>query len=294
MNVMNTRIRFEHGRSLASILAAAMIVMFSSMGCGESVNKPEESAVETAARATAELSGARIFFAHQSVGENIVEGVGRLEAENAGVRLAVMDPAVAQSASGGFLAHARLGRNGDPKGKTDAFVAALESGLGSKVDIALQKYCYVDFDASTNVEDVFAHYKSGIDRIRQEFPRLKIVHVTAPLMAVQSGPKATIKKLLGRAPDHYVDNLVREQFNALLRREYEGREPVFDLAALEGTRPGQPREALSFDGKTVYALLPEYTTDGGHLTPDAQRRMAAALLSFLARVRGSAQAVVAE
>ena len=271
---------------MESRLLIAIAVSLLAMGCGGVMEQPSgPSDLSVAADAATRLKDARVLFAHQSVGGNIVDGILSLQKE-VGSNLHVIDLEAASTASTGFIAHARLGQNGDPKGKTDAFVAALEGGLGQRVDIALQKYCYADFDRTTNAADVFTSYQRGIDRIRHDFPDVSVVHVTAPLMAVQSGPKAVIKKLIGRAPDHYEENLVREQFNDLMRRAYQGREPLFDLASLESSRPGQPRDALSLGSSTVYALLPEYTTDGGHLNAGAERRVAAAFLSFLADVAG--------
>jgi pimeloyl-ACP methyl ester carboxylesterase len=135
------------------------------------------------------------------------------------------------------------------------------------------------------VQEVFSYYQQGIDRIHREFPNLTVVHVTAPLMTIQTGPKAFVKKLLGRAPGQFEDNMVREQFNELVRQTYRGREPVFDLARLESSTPGAPsRTSSSFKGETAYGLLPEYTTDGGHLTGPAEQLIAAEFLRFLANV----------
>jgi hypothetical protein len=263
-------------------LIVAAVVPLVTSGCGGSVERTTSTKSSDVVRAITRLREARVFFAHQSVGGNIIDGVAAIQNDSTEPHLNVIDIGAVTGMSGGFLAHARLGKNGDPKGKTDAFVTALEGGLGSQADIALQKYCFVDFDAHTDATEIFAYYKQGVDRVRSKFPNLKVAHVTVPLMAVQGGPKAAIKKLLGRAPDYYAENIVRERFNDLIRQTYKGREPIFDLAFLEASKPGQPREALSFGDSTVYALLPEYTTDGGHLNSAAQRRIATEFLSFLA------------
>ena len=143
----------------------------------------------------------------------------------------------------------------------------------------------MDFGPTTDAQQVFSYYQQGIERIQRGFPSLTVVHVTAPLMAVQAGPKAFVKKLLGRAPGQFEDNVVRERFNELMRQTYGGREPVFDLARLESSRPGAPsRISSSFNGDTAYGLLPGYTTDGGHLTGTAERLIAAEFLRFLANV----------
>ena len=85
-------------------------------------------------------------------------------------------------------------------------------------------------------------------------------------------------------PDHYQDNIARHEFNELLRIEYTQRAPIFDLEALECSRPGEDPEAISFlQGAKVYSLRPEYTTDGGHLNATGRARIAAELVEFLSR-----------
>ena len=235
--------------------------------------------------AEAKLQQRRIFFAHQSVGGNIMDGVAALQQEPDAPRLRVLEiKGQLPATDGPFLAHARLGQNGDPRSKTEAFITALESGLGRTADVAMQKYCYVDIDAKTDVSQLFTYYRDAMARLHREFPQLTIVHVTTPLVRVQSGPKALVKRLLGRAPDHYEDNIARNRYNDLLRREYASREPVFDLAAIEASRPGGSPEPFQFKGVDVFELRAEYTTDGGHLNADARRRVAGDFLSFLAGV----------
>jgi lysophospholipase L1-like esterase len=123
-------------------------------------------------------------------------------------------------------------------------------------------------------------------KARAENPEVTLVHVTVPLVTVQSGLKARVKKLLGREPDHYGDNRARERFNELMRREYASREPLFDLAAIESTRPDGSRETFEFGGVTSASLVPTYTTDGAHLNPDGRRRVAEQFVAFLADVAG--------
>ena len=262
----------------------AFVGLLVSVGCGERVDPQPSVESPQAARATEALGHAKVFFAHQSVGENIVDGLATLRTESGSQGLKLIDMRTAKDASGGFFAHAKLGTNGDPKGKTDAFVSALEGGLGREVDIAFQKYCFADILADTDVKELFEYYKQGMNRVHQEFPDLRIVHVTAPLVHVQSGPRAVIKRLIGRIPDHYDENLTRGRFNALMRKEYQGREPLFDLAAIEASRPGQTPEPFQFRGSDIYELRPEYTTDGAHLNEAARTRVASELVTFLSGI----------
>jgi hypothetical protein len=255
--------------------------------CVQSRKETVQPGPQDAQAAIASLSKARIFFAHQSVGGNIMDGLRRLRPASEPGTLRIVDW---QSAANGdedrspaFFAHARLGENGKPASKTAAFISALESGLGNRVDIAMQKYCYVDIDTATDVAALFASYKQAMERLQNEFPRMTLVHMTAPLMSVQSGPRAIIKKWIGRVPDYYEENIARDRFNELMRREYAGRAPLFDLAALEASRPGGVPESVEFRNAKVYSLLPEYTHDGGHLNEAAQERIASEFVVFLAR-----------
>lgn len=280
-------------RSLRQIRASVMTLttvalLGAATGCGRSMDQSADrnTSTSTVAASWQALHGARVFFAHQSVGENIVEGLTTLRHEAGPNQLPIVelkDMAARPDPAGAVFIHARLGRNGDPGGKTAAFVETLERGLGRQLDVAFQKYCFVDIDTSTDVKTLFEHYRVAMARVRGEFPALTVVHVTTPLMRVQSGPRAIVKKWLGRTPDYYEDNLARWRFNELMRHEYAGREPVFDLAALEASRPGGAPEPIAFGNASVFTLRPEYTDDGAHLNADARRRVASELLGFLAR-----------
>lgn len=228
------------------------------------------------------LAAKRVFFGHQSVGANIMDGVAELIRERPDLKLKVLDLDSARGAVGGFFAHARLGANGKPMTKTDDFARVIDGGQLSALDIAFHTYCYVDIVESSDIAALFAHYRETMARLRAAHPGVRFVHVTVPLTEVQSGPKAVVKKLLGRAPLGYLDNLRRERFNDMMRAEYSGREPVFNLAAVESTGPNGEAGTISFGGVSGKALLPMYTVDGGHLNELGRRRAAEELIVFLA------------
>lgn len=232
--------------------------------------------------AWARLRERRIWFGHQSVGANIMEGVAEVSAREGGPGLRVVEGDPGDGA--GVFAHSPVGKNEFPGLKTDDFAARIEAGLGGHVDIAFHKYCYVDILDTTDVERVFGHYRDTMARLKSQYPNVTFVHVTAPLVRVQAGPRATFKKLLGQPPGRYASNFQRERFNQLLRAEYGGREPLFDLAAVESTRPDGSRESIALGGRSGYALVPAYTDDGSHLNAAGRQRAAEALLALLARL----------
>jgi hypothetical protein len=231
-----------------------------------------------------ELARERVFFGHQSVGWNIVEGIADLARERSapGVRIVEGDSAADGRPA---LAHAAIGRNGAPGGKTDAFAARIEGGLGNRVDIALHKYCYADIGSGTDAAAVFEHYRATMARLHAEYPGVVFVHVTVPLVALRNrGLRLAVQRLIGHAPERVASNIVRERFNDLMRQEYAGREPLFDLAQLESTHPDGRRERIPFSGRPGYSLVPGYSSDGSHLNGPGRRRIARALLVFLAEL----------
>ncbi|HYL88821.1 MAG TPA: hypothetical protein VEU32_08650 [Burkholderiales bacterium] len=230
-------------------------------------SSPALHAADPALRADLQrMAQERIYFAHQSVGANILQGVKELSAR-AGVPVFVKDEFVPE--------------NGDPLRKLENFRRSV--GTGSRYDIALVKFCYVDIDADTDVAALFDQYRMVISELRAKNPRTVFVHVTLPLTTVQTGPKAWVKRLLGRSPYGTVENVRRDEYNRLLRGTYAGREPIFDLARLESTKPDGTVATVTWEGVSAPALSPEYTSDGGHLNALGRARAAREFIAVLAR-----------
>ncbi len=220
------------------------------------------------------LRSSRIYFGHQSVGRNILDGLAGLT--EGAIAVAPLDSARGSSQ---FFVESQIGRNGEPATKCAHFRKDIEK-LSGTVEIALMKFCYIDFDNDTQVESVFRTYKATIQALRSEFPQMTLVHTTAPLKSSGSPLKGLIKRVLGRPDLGGQANLKRCRFNELLRQQYRN-EPIFDLAAVESTNPRGGRSSFVLDGQTGYSLASEYTDDGGHLNP---------LGSQLAAPRASANA----
>ena len=226
----------------------------------------------------------RVFFGHQSVGYGVVEGVAALVAEGSAPGLAIAESRLPPDGEGPCLVHAAIGRNGDPLGKIADFEGIIRGGMGEGVGLALMKFCYVDITAETDVDRLFARYRRAMAGLMEEFPSLTLVHVTAPLTARDRGVKGAVRRLLGLASGSAADNAARGRFNALMRTEYAGRGPQFDLALLESTGGGAPGAAGA--GDACQYLAEDYTDDGGHLNEPGRRRAAEALLAVLAAASG--------
>jgi hypothetical protein len=232
------------------------------------------SAATTAA--AARLSGIKTFFAHQSVGGNILEGIATIVATPGVAQLRIEETTDPTRMLAGTVAHVKVGTNGDPRSKLLQFESLLNQGIGEQADVALLKFCYADIDTATDVGQLLTDYTRVMAGLRQRFPSLLLVHVTVPLQRAQSGPKAWLKRASGRAPGGYLSNARREDYNAILRARFGGKEPIFDLAAAESRAM-----RIDWGGRLVPALDPALTNDGGHLNREGQLVVAGTFLEAL-------------
>jgi len=230
------------------------------------------------------LSEIKIFFGHQSVGFNIINGIQDLMKENSKIKLNIVETADKSDFNAGLFAHARAGNNTKPKSKIDAFKNFIEKGIGNQADIAFLKFCYIDFNEKTDVANVFADYREVMSRLKNSYPKTTFVHVTVPLTSLKTGLKAFTKKIIGRPIRGYSDNIKRHQFNELMKAEYSGKDPVFDLAEIESTYPAGKRSTFSKDGTKYYSMVPEYTYDGGHLNETGRKIVAEQMLVLLSDI----------
>ena len=94
-----------------------------------------------------------------------------------------------------------------------------------------------------------------------------------------------VKKLTGKKEFwEYDHNVARNKFNDLLKREYAGKESVFDLAKIESTYPDGRRETFKRKDKRFYSLVHDYTHDGAHLKELGRKKVAEQFLIFLANL----------
>ncbi len=231
------------------------------------------------------LSKQKIYFGHQSVGNNIIEGLKKIEEQYPQIRLDIIRIQKPNRLENPGLYHSEIGKNDYPKTKIDAFVQAMQQGIGQTADIAFFKFCFVDITGETNIEELFDYYSKTMEKLRKEYPSVTFVHFTVPLLRRNKPSlKSYIRKIFGRADGFFADghNIARNKFNELIMETYAGKEPIFDLAVVESTYQDGRRCSFSDNGNTYYSLVPEYTNDGGHLNELGQRVVAEQLLMFLA------------
>lgn len=242
----------------------------------------ERSLSDVTAEEWQTLAKRRIFFGHQSVGRNIMAGVHRLVEARPEIGLRVVTTEDPWQVDGSALIDADIGENRYPETKDRAFAAVLENGFGDAPGtVAMYKYCYVDMQPDTDPEQLFHDYAAHIEQLRDRFPDLTIVHFTMPLHRAETGWKEWLKTRLGR-PTQTALNIKRNRYNDLLRERYGDTDPVFDLAYIESLRADGTRAYSTYGGQKVYMLAPQWTGDGGHLTEQAQDRVAERLIVFLA------------
>lgn len=231
---------------------------------------------------------ARVLFGHQSVGYNILDGVNTLAKEQGVTDFKIADISVAKDSGAAAIVHFEVGRNTDPRSKTDDFLGRVDATSGRRIDVAMMKFCYVDVSDDTRIDTLFKEYKEMVARVRSMNPNMTIAHITMPLVARQEGfvvwLKTIAKRVLGRPIRRVELNLKRAEFNSLLKAEYENKDPIFDLATIESTTPEGQRTLESEAGVSFPVLFNGYSEDGGHLNAYGQRVVAAEFIRFLAKV----------
>lgn len=268
-----------------TLLIGAAVAVVALAGCyavlrGDARAPGEPYRIPTAtAQQLAEAAEARVFFAHQSVGVNILDAVPAVYRDQG-----LEPPGIAGLAGANDsdrLRHERVGQNGDPLGKLAEFEALVRGGLGEEVDVASLKLCYSDVRAGDDAGVIFGAYRDTFAELQRDYPEVSFVPATVPLN-ITRGPRARLNALLGRpdrfGPEH---NVVREELNALLRAEYADG-PLFDVAAIESTEADGERVARYHDGERYYALSRDYAADSGHLDEDGGAVVAEAFLAVLA------------
>lgn len=223
----------------------------------------------------------RILFSHHSVGQNVVNGIERLDAEAGSGHLRSVSIGEAAAIEGPVLAHGGGGRNGAPKSKIDFFAATIRGGPGLKPDLAFMKLCHVDFDPRTDVDDLFSYYRSTLESLKREHPEIQFAHVTVPLMERPAGLKTSLRRLLGLEVWEDAANVKRSEFSKRLAEGFPS-DPIFDLARVEATGPDGSMSTFEYHGRIYPSLHPRNADEGGHLNLPGQRAAGSAAARFAA------------
>ena len=236
------------------------------------------------------LASSKIFFAHMSVGRDLLDGIEDLQRDGVDAKLIIRELSEPGVLTKPVLAHALLGHNSDPARKIESFRQLVDSLQSTPPDVAFMKFCYVDISHDTDVPRLFAAYTAAMDELQARLPTTRLVHLTVPLCAPVNGfvpsVKAWIKTWLGR-PGVAADNAKREEFNRLLRGTYGVKGLLIDIAEAESSS-SRGRCVLKWGGQSVSCLEPDYTHDGGHLNAGGRRHVAEVLLTRLVEMECAA------
>lgn len=274
--------RTRAGATMSAVVALVLVGVGlawwgRSPGVTPSVRIEEPSAAQLRA-----VAGTRVLFGHQSVGANVLDGVPAVY-DAAGVAAPqVVETRSPVTSGGGYLAHTYVGHNGDPVGKLADFTRVLDGPLGDQVDVAMVKLCYVDIDATTDVDMVFDAYVRTMADLAARHPSIRFLYTTVPLTA-DRGLKERLKAALGRGdrmgPE---DNRARQRYNERIRERFGGTGRLFDIAAVESTLlQGTPTRRGSGEG-AYYVLNDNLRSDRGHLNPRGAQAAAAELVRVVA------------
>lgn len=268
---------------LLGAVAAAAVLQPPAGQSKEAAAMPTVSAAAT--DALQKLTTTRVYFGHQSVGQNVLDGLQAL-ARRTKVALAVAEPGPTGTGvagtQGGVVLHSFVGQNGDPISKIHDFAATFRGIAPQGVDVAMMKFCYVD-SGNGIAADVLAHeYLAAMKELEQAFPKTTFVYVTMPLTAPRRDIKGIVKRVLGMPTRGREDNIERNRFNDIIRAHTRNTGRLFDLAAVESTTPNGTAYMVAVNGTLYEALYPLYTVDGGHLNEAARLRAADRLATFLA------------
>ena len=231
----------------------------------------------------------KTFFAHQSVGANILAGIQ--ESTDLGrTAVRVLDLTRAHEpypAEPLLIIHERVGTNREPLTKIAAFRDLLNAKHRPEVDVALLKFCYVDIATQPDAETLWRHYEAAIEQLSTDQPGVQLVHCTVPLRALPEGPYAWLRRALGHRHPHIIGNRARDWFYRQLRARFGGRNELFDLAAVQSRRADGRVCELNDGGTRVPSLAREWTYDGGHFNERGRTIAAAAFLEFLQTLQDS-------
>jgi hypothetical protein len=229
----------------------------------------------------ARAEAVHLFFAHQSVGQNILNGVAQLSSQRIAptplLSLAPGEPLP------GWV-DMPIGQNGDPDGKIAAFVAVFDERPTFRPDLAVLKFCFVDFQPATDVDLLFHHYEQALRDLAARRPETVFGHVTVPLTVYPTELKWRAFRLIGRNVWEDEANIKRSQFNQRLRAAFAGA-PIFDLSGAESLGPDGRRAQFEHAGRLYPALEARYAEDEGHLNALGQQVLGTAFLHFVARAR---------
>ena len=191
----------------------------------------------------------RLFFGHQSVGAQVLTGIGELASDlGRPDPVEVHLPADPIPPTGGMVSDAYVGLNGDGFTKTrgdhtvgeptaEPSFAQRIVELQDDIDTAVLKFCYADLRPGSTHYAIgpytptmlFNEYKTTFAGLEAAFPHITFIYATETIVNVDD------EDSINGA------NALRMQFNQLIRAEYGDTGRLWDIALAESTDPDGDR-----------------------------------------------------
>jgi hypothetical protein len=193
-----------------------------------------------------EIGQLKWYFAHASVGGNMMNGIYDLRTMNSSFyqlqSVSEDGTPPASTQTGAIYEHNR----GNPgwQAKFDQFQICVSNGWRFPlVNLAMNKLCYIDPAANLN------YYLNSMTGLEAAYPETVFVYVTIPLTT---------------ATDN--DNYLRSLFNDGVRDWVRTNNRVlFDIADMEAHDTNGVRCTFTYNSRVCERLCDAYTSDGGHL-----------------------------
>jgi hypothetical protein len=204
------------------------------------------------------------FFAHASVGSNMIDGINSLHSSNP-TRYPLRSASVAYNDSvkrannppastvAGTIYECGRGNPGWEQ-KTTIFDNSVRFGgwCDTAVDAVMDKFCYIDPDANATT------YLSKMAALETSYPNTVVVYMTIPLTTSTDN-----------------SNVLRNQFNQAVRTYcINNAKLLFDIADMEAYSPSGIQSTFLSGGNTYQKLYSGYTGDGGHLNTAGAQQIA--------------------
>lgn len=215
------------------------------------------------------VSQLNLFFAHASVGSNIMSGFSNLHTQDSTTYPLQQTSANATPPAGTTAGMIYEYPRGNPgwSSKVSLFESYIANGWhDSTVQIVMNKFCYID-----QVADWTA-YRDSMVSLEAAYPTTTFVYWTMPLTTGSDS-----------------NAVARAQFNRQLRNwiATQDNKVLFDIADIEAWDESGNHQTFTYNGQAYEQMVSAYTSDGGHLNQTGADRMATGLYSLLGLLTAS-------
>ena len=260
-----------------------LIIFIFFLGCDEmktAINNENVSEINITKECIQSINAHHILFAHMSVGNDILSGVSLANNKlTEPIAIHNIEPASQLHAPKTGISHFKIGANAQPLQKLSNFRRfLLANNNGASFDYIGIKFCYVDITNKTDIHTLLNEYEALVKDISTHYPHIKFLHFTVPLTTQYGSLKGRIKTLI--LGDQ--NNINRNKYNELLCKKF-GNQTIIDIARIESSYPDGSRLEHSYFHTKYYSLIPEYTTDGGHLNDIGKHKISAAFVEDICK-----------